>query len=454
LHTLAQAALAGGAPRPILEGRQRRWADWAPDGESLALLQFDSSGTRLEFPRGKVIRRPGGYVWDLRVAPTGDALAFCELRDGLQSAVVMVDRAGKILAQSDGWSLIVPSVELIPRGCVAWAPDGKELWFAASRPGEESGLYALTRGGKVRPLFRIPGDLALLDVSRDGRVLLTQVIQRTSIMVLAPGESEERNLSWLGTSELVDLSADGRWILFTEYAQGGSDRMSVYLRGTDGSPAVRLGDGSALALSPDGRWALTQSASDSSRMFLLPTGAGEPQELPPTSMSVYTARWLPGGKQILVTGTEPGQGFRLRLYLMTLGAKEARPFTPPGITHFIPSPDGSSVVTWGYTEGVKIYPIGGGEPRTIPGAPPVGERILQWRADGRALYAVRGFHDSGGWIDEIDIATGRRVPWKQLRLADPVGSRMRSTTMTPDARAYAYSVSSTLSTLYLAEGLR
>ena len=443
--TLARVALAGGAPRPVQEGRQLRWADWAPDGESLALLEFATQEPRIEYPRGKVIRRLQGFAWDVRVSPDGEALGFCERRGAKEQVVVMVDRAGRTVAESPGWSVPVPTLD--PRGCVAWSPDGKELWFAASRPGGESGLYALGRGGEVRPLLHVPGNLALLDVARDGRVLLAQFNPRSSIVAQAPGESEERDLSWLGTSDLADLSADGRRVLFTEYAQGGSDRTSVYLRGTDGSPAVRLGDGWALALSPDGRWALAQDASDHRRLFLLPTGAGEPRVLPPASMDVYGALWL-SGSRLLLFGHEPGKEFRL--YLRELEAKEARPLPHLGF-RLLPSPDGSRVAAWDGA-GVRIYPIGGGEPHAVPRSQ--GGRVLQWRADGNALYMDRGFNHQGGWIDEIDIATGKRVPWKDLRLADPAGALMTHTLVTPNGRAYAYTMTRTLSTLYLAEGLR
>ena len=445
--TLARVPLAGGAPRPILEPNQPHWAEWTPDGETFALLGIGERGSWVEYPRGKVIWRSQDYAWDLRMAPAGDALALCETR-GSEQAVIMMDRAGKVIAQSSGWS-VPPFAEWIPRGCASWAPNGEEVWFAAARPGRESGLYALTRGGDVRPLLRVPGALALLDIDRDGRVLLTQVNRRSSIVVREPGETEERDLSWFETSTLADLSVDGRWILFSESGEGGGERASVYLRGTDGSPAVRLGDGRALALSPDGRWALARSATDPKRMLLLPTGAGEPRILPPMTMDVTEARWLPGGKQLLIAGSEPGKGERI--YLMDVDAREARPFTRPGVSFPLPSPDGSKVVVWGL-EGAQIYPTGGGEPRAVPGVHHRSDYPIQWRADGRALYVGRFLADRYR-IDEVDLATGRRRLWKEL--ADTTAdTTIWAVMMTPNGEAYAYETRSSLSTLYLVEGLR
>ena len=450
--TVARVSLAGGAPRPILEEHHLRWVDWAPDGRTFALLLADGRGFRIDYPRGKVIWRAAEYAWDLKMAPSGDALAFCKLGNNLQT-VVILDRAGKVVAQSGGWGRPPVPWFQSPRGCVAWAPDGKEVWFAGVRQGRESGLYALARNGAVRPLLRVPGALLLLDVARDGRALVAQVNLRMSLLARAPGETEERDLSWFELSELGDLSADGRWILFTETGEGGGERRSVYLRGTDGSPAVRLGDGVALALSPDGRWALARSATEAKRLFLLPTGAGEPRALPPTPMAVLIAWWLPGGKQILINGPAPGK--LLAISVMDVGAKAARPLPLPDGGAWLgpPSPDGSRVATWFGSAGVRIYPLDGGEPRTVPGASSL-ETPIQWRADGRALYLGRGSLEGRYRIDEVDLATGRRARWKELRTADPAGAWIGGFMMTPNGEAYAYNSWNGLSTLYLAEGLR
>jgi len=449
--TLARAPLAGGAPRAVQEEARNHWADWEPDGRSFALLAEDDRGWRIEYPRGKVIWRSEGYAWDLRVAPAGDALAFCETRGDAYQAVIILDRAGKLIARSGGWNLPLLSPLWSPAGCVAWAPGGQEVWFSAARPGSESGLYALARGGEVRPLVRVPGAVALLDISREGRALLAQVVRRHLILAQPPGEAEERELSWFETSALGDLSADGRSILMTEYGEGGGERASVYLRGTDGSPAVRLGDGWALALSPDGRWALARSATETNHLFLLPTGAGEEQALPPISVRVAGASWLPGGKQLLIEGNEPEKGERL--YILDIGAKEARPVTREGIRAHVLSPDGSRVATQG-VGGVRLHSISGGEPHPVPGVPALGEWPVQWRADGRALYVGRRGRGGYYWIDEVNLATGRRARWKELRLPHPASGGIRFVKMTPDGKAYAYNAWSSLSTLYLVEGLR
>ena len=117
-YTLARMPLAGGAPRPFLESHVPQWLEWAPDGETFATLLFGDHGAQIEYPRGKGIWSSESYVWDLRMAPAGDALAFCEDHGDSKLAVVMLDRAGKVLARSEGWSA-PPSLEAVRRGCVA-----------------------------------------------------------------------------------------------------------------------------------------------------------------------------------------------------------------------------------------------------------------------------------------------------------------------------------------------
>jgi len=76
------------------------------------------------------------------------------------------------------------------------------------------------------------------------------------VLVHTPDDEGEREISWLDVSVPNALSADGRTLLLLENGEGGGPNYSVFLRPTDGSPAIRLGDGNAQDLLPDGKWAL------------------------------------------------------------------------------------------------------------------------------------------------------------------------------------------------------
>jgi hypothetical protein len=52
--------------------------------------------------------------------------------------------------------------------------------------------------------------MSLLDVSRDGRVLLAHGFVRVGVMAVAPDETVERDVSAFDRSQLAGLSADGR----------------------------------------------------------------------------------------------------------------------------------------------------------------------------------------------------------------------------------------------------
>jgi hypothetical protein len=124
------------------------------------------------------------------------------------------------------------------------------VWFTAARRGEFKSLRAVTLDGRERVVTRLFGQLDFRDISRDGRVLLVQPNFGIEMRGLGPGASTERDLTWLGLSSVAGLSPDGRQVLFTHYPEGAGEGGQTYMRRTDGTPAVRLGDGLALALSP------------------------------------------------------------------------------------------------------------------------------------------------------------------------------------------------------------
>ena len=441
--TLARVPLVGGAPREILEGVE--WADWSPDGNSLAVVRQEQGRHRLEFPLGKVLYQADGWIGHLRVSPKGDMVAFIDHPqlgdDG--GALAVVDMAGKKTTLSTGWDSI--------QG-VSWSPGGEEIWFTATRTGGDRSLYAVNLSGTVRLLARVPGELTLLDVGRDGNVLLTRGNDRAGMIGLSPGDAKEHDLSWLDWSVPNDLSPDGRTVLFTESGEGGGPKYAVYLRKMDGSPAIRLSDGAGMALSPDGKWALARSTTTPAPLFLLPTGVGEAKPLSNDSINHLNGCWLPDGKQLVFSGNEAGHGFRL--YVTSPGEGKPRPISPEGVNPAVVlSAKGDFAASVGPDHKIYLYPTAGGEPVLVPGAEP-DEAPTGWSADGRSLYVFR-FGQIPAKVYELDLSTGKRKLWKELVPADAAGiDTIRGVAITPDARAYVYGYIRTLSDLYLVEGLK
>jgi Tol biopolymer transport system component len=441
--TLAQISVAGGAaPREIL--KEIEWADWAPDGKSLAIVRTVPGKMRLEYPAGKVLYETSGWVSHPRVSPDGETVAFIDHPtpndDG--GSIAEVDRAGKVKKLSEPFASV--------QG-LAWSARG-EVWFTATHVGGNRALFSTTRAGRVRQRVRVPGSLTIHDISSDGRLLATSDTIRMEMYGLAPGESKERDLTWLDWSLPAAISNDGRRLVFSETGEGGGAGYSVYIRKTDGSPAVRLGEGSCQDLSPDGQWALAlvHPASDP-QLAAYPTGAGEPKIFPKDGLSVYGASWLPDGKRILFTASEPGHG--PRLYLRDLEAGKPRPLTPEGYTQVgIVAPDGKWAAVNGPDRKRYLYPLSGGEPTEIPGLDRE-DSLDQVSADGRFLYVHRR-GEVPARVQRLDLSTGRKEPWRTLMPSDAAGVASLNVLPTPGGEAYVFNYARSLSDLFLVEGVK
>ena len=434
---LARMAAAGGAPREVLDGVLE--AEWSPDGKELAATRNVGATDRLEFPIGHLLHEAQG-IWSPRISPDGEQVAIIEL--GAKGAVLS-------LVGKNGQSRTLTS---ITHGTsLAWSPHADEVWFEDGQRFDRA-LYAVTLDGRRRLLTRFAGLVHLQDVSREGRVLAIALEPRNEMIGLAPGEARERDLSWLDSPRAIDLSADGRALLFHEGGQGGGPGMAVYLRRTDGASApVRLGDGAAKVLSLDGKWALTTNAAWSAG-FLLPTGPGVPRKVKlPQPMELVDRPWamLSGGEEILIHGIEPGH--EVRSFVQPVAGGPPRPITPEGVVASAVSPDGRFVAGRTSDLRIRLYPIAGGAATVAAGEPEPGE-ILRFRADGRSLF-VSEFDGHVARVFVRDLATGHRRLWKEIAPADPAGLIQIETRLTPDGTSYVYTIQRLLSTLFVVEGV-
>ena len=445
--TLSQTPLSGSAPRELLEDVGH--ADWSPDGSAIAVVRAPQWRYRLEFPAGKVLYETTGWISYPRISPKGDAVAFLDhpVFGDDRGSVAIMDRSGKKKTLSTGWESA--------QG-ISWSASGEEIWFTATTAGSSRALYAVTVSGRQRPVATTPSGMTLQDISRDGRVLFVESNARLGFLGLLPGETKERDLSGLEWSYGPILSRDAKSAVFTEQGQAGGAGYSVYLRKLDGSAPVRLGEGYALALSPDGKWVLTALIrSTPSQIVLLPTRAGESRTFPKDEIEHANGlfgTFLPDGKQIVFVGNEPGRP--PRVFIQDLEGGAAKPVTPEGVVARLLSADGASLVIRMPDGGFATAPLRGGPSRPIPGLKP-GDRPLRFTADGRHLYLRDDAREFPARVFRLDVATGRREVWKELMPGDPAGITLLSpTAISEDGKTVLFTYARSLSDLYLAEGLK
>ncbi len=436
--TLARVPLAGGAPREILENV--RAADWSPDGANLAVSHTIGGHDRIEYPIGKTLYESPVLIMALRVSPKGDWIAFQEAQTG-RASIGVVDLAGNKKILADGYA----------EGYgVAWSPAGDEVWFSLTNALSPPAIRAVTLSGKTRLVQQGVAALIVEDIARDGRVLVANVSWKGGLLCRPAGEAAERDLSWLDWSLAADLSPDGKTLIFTEAREGGGPAAAVYLRKTDGSSPVRLGEGRAQKLSPDGKFVLSLRRTTPTQLAVLPTGAGETKVLPNDGFEYLSASWFPDGKRLLISGSETGH--RPRLYVQDLATGKRSPISPEGFNYGVLSPDGKLVAAIGSGSKVLFFPVEGGEPRPGPQMGP-GEMPVEWTPDGRTLY-VRNLQVPAK-IYTLDVESGRKELWRELVPPDRAGIvNISPVQIAPDGKSYAYTYQQQLTDLYLVEGLR
>ncbi|MGA7078422.1 MAG: protein kinase [Terriglobales bacterium] len=449
--TLGLVPLAGGTPREVANDVLA--ADWRADGSEMAVIRQVGGKYRVEFPQGKVLyesTHPLGY---LRIAPHNDAVAFGEFSsvDGDAGWVVAVDRNGKQLLRS---------VTFISLEGLAWAPSGKEVWAGATlTEGWANEVIGLGLNGKQRVVLRLPGVLRLHDVSRDGRMLLSKESWRSGLQFRGPTDKKERDLSWLDYASLRDISSDGTLISFDDWGSAAGASGLAFVRRTDGSPAIKLGQYSEPVLSPDAKQVLASNAStvNLAGFALVPTGVGEIQKVNASGIQETASMgFTPDGKAIYYAGDD---GHDWKMYIQSISGGAPRSVTPPirlQRNHFeghILSPDGQTFFARDLSERGGLYPIRGGEPRSIPGWLP--EDIwVTWAADGRSTYL---YHDdkTSAPLYRLELAIGKRELITTLAPSDVAGvTTIVNVRMTADGKSYGYSFSRELSDLYLVDGVR
>jgi eukaryotic-like serine/threonine-protein kinase len=438
--TLARAPFGGGAPREVLEGVSG--ADWGPDQESLAVVRAVGGKFHLEYPIGTVLyeadQRPPLMP---RVSADGKLVAFFDFDAEVGDyalCVVGPNHPRQVLSR--GWR---------STGALNWSPDDLEVWFSAGQPGGDPALYAVTLSGIQRLVSQTGGMIVMQDVARDGRVLLTTVNSRLGIHYVPPNSAAQRDLAWLDSSLMYDLSNDAQSIVFVELSSGQGRNSAIYLRKTDGSPAVQLGYGNRPSLSPDGKWvACIHREAENSTLMLLPTGPGESRFEKIEWMHFDGVEWFPDNKRILFTGNETGHATRTWMY--DPETNKSTPLTPEGSRGTRVSPDGKWFVTVDPHK-LLLSPVGGGESRTVVDLQ--AESVVRWSGDGRYLF-LQQREPASIKISRLDVTSRRKEPWLVVKVPEPGAQFFGPLALSADGKACATTFQRDLANLFLVRGLK
>jgi len=443
--TLARMTLDGG-PQPRRQDVTE--ADWSPDGSTLAITRAEKGRFRLEYPIGTLLYQTGGYVSDIRVSPDGTRVAFFDhpLFGDDRGGVKVVDKSAAVKSLADGYEGLEG---------LAWSADGRTVFFSGAGRGDDSyrpRSVNVTGTPVVRDMFASTDGALIQDVARDGRTLVSGENERRSIRALVPGETAERELPWLDVPGGGWLSKDASSLLFTDHSERAGPNYGVMLRAIDSGKVVRLGEGIAGPLSPDGLWtaALVPSTGD---VHLYPTGIGESTKLARGPLEHYNtlsnyalgyAQWFPDSRNVLVCGNEAGRP--PRCYKQEAPSGTPRAVTPEGVTAGLLAEDGRTLLVKTTDGRYQMFAIGDSTVLPVKGLT-ADDYPMAWTPDRRAVvvYSL----DVPARIQRVDVATGARALLRDLAPPDRVGVTSIMPSQWTDGGGHVYTYIRKLSRLFV-----
>ena len=282
------------------------------------------------------------------------------------------------------------------------------------------------------------------------------------VLSTGPGGSESV-LSWTDWNDpLAALSEQGQVLFSVNQIPSPSEGIQpgwVVLRRTDGAPAQILGDGTALDLSSDGRWALAvQCSPRCTRLVGLPTGVGQPREIPSHGFEteIRSARWSRDGRSVyaIARSSPDAPAF---LYRFKEGGSAPEKISNARLSRIgclqISSDEGWAAALDQQLR-VAVISIQDGTATVLP------------RNSGQSV--PRGWSRRGGlWITEVGPRTGSRTPLlrvdprtgavleeRTVGPADPAGAGpVQDVVLSADEKSVVFEYSRRLKTLLIVRGL-
>ena len=334
---------------------------------------------------------------------------------------------------------------------LAWAPDGREVWYTAGPTMGARDILAVDLRGRQRVVYRSAGVVSLLDTRPDGRALLHRAYDWVGLAVRFPGEAADRELTVFGGSGVAGISADGRSVLLYNATPGGRPRWREGQLHPQAGRAGRDPDRRRQGRGPVAGCAARPSCCATAACTTCRSGpasrvASTSEESSPTRPASFPRT----PRRIVVVGRREGSG--AWLWLVPRAGGPARPLGPEGRS----APRGLAVgprfVAMMFVRGaVTLVPLDGGPARDVGGLSPT-LMPASFNSEDGSLFL---YEPQTCELETLDLATGRVRPFRKVGPADRTGL-VNCTPVVPssDGRAYAYTYNRVQADVILAEGLR
>jgi len=416
-------SLAGGPPATLVGPADASSPAWSPDGRRVAVA---AGNPAFVFGTGYFGNAGSSQIW---VVPL----------DGTPPVRVTTDSA----------------VNESPQ----WSPDGKGLFWVSDRDGSRDIYFQRMRDGitAVGPPTRLTtgADAQGLSIDRNGgQIAYSRLSTWSSIWSIAVpirGSASIREAHRITTGnegiEDVEVSPDGKWLVFDSDRSGNAD---LYVMPASGGEARQLttdpaGDYSG-DWSPDGKSIVFHSLRSGNRDIYTVDADG-------TGLRQWTRDpgreldpdWAPDGKSVVFGTDLPRNG--LRVIKLADGGRDEFLDIPIGdFAHW--APDGASIL-YHSSDGLRLRRLAAGTDTLLVSNAAIGAEAFYaaWSPDGNRLYYTA--RSPSGWsIRSIGAGGG---PSTLLITFDDLVRQPTKYGFTTDGKTFYLTLGSPESDIYVAD---